>query len=335
MTTAGAVSTASDLSLVRRFAEKLDRLNPGGGRIGLAVSGGPDSMAMLLLAHQAVPGGFEVATVDHGLRAEAADECVLVANACADRDIPCAVLRVEIGGGNVQARARRARYDALGQWAARRSLACVATAHHADDQAETVLMRLNRASGIEGLAGIRAQLEMPFDGLGPGTSFRLIRPLLAERRCDLHALLASSGQPFARDPSNEDEGFDRVRMRKALAQADWLDPAAIAASAGHLADAADALNRAFRQFYDANVRRVMDGGEVAVWLTVPADAPRYFVQQAVDVTLRSVGGDPRGGDVARLVAMLEQGRGGNVAGVLATVQDGEYYFRREPPRRNV
>ena len=79
------MSTATDPALVRRFVEALGRLNPGGDRIGLAVSGGPDSMAMLLLAHEAIAGTFEVASVDHDLRPEAAEECALVERACAAR----------------------------------------------------------------------------------------------------------------------------------------------------------------------------------------------------------------------------------------------------------
>ena len=93
----GAVLPASKAlppDLVARLRASLERLNPGGGRIGLAVSGGPDSMAMLLLAHQAIPGQFEVATINHGLRAEAADECALVAVECAERGGACAVLAV-------------------------------------------------------------------------------------------------------------------------------------------------------------------------------------------------------------------------------------------------
>ena len=327
------MSTAIDAGLVERFSAALDRLNPGGARIGLAVSGGPDSMAMLLLAHAAIPGGFEVATVDHGLRPEAADECALVVAACEARNVPCQVLSVDVSRGNVQSRARRARYNALGQWASRRGLAAVATAHHADDQAETLLMRLNRASGIDGLAGIRERLEMPYDGFGQGTAFWLIRPLLGFRRSELISVVDGAGQAFVSDPSNVDDSYDRVRMRKVLSQADWLDPSGVAASASHLADALDALNHAFWPLYNTHVRRREHHGEVDVWLSLPEDTPRYFLFQAVDTSLRSVGGDPRGGDVARLLERLLCGEGGNVAGVLVTVEGGGWYFRREPTRR--
>ena len=324
-----AGSTAIDPALVARFAEALARLNPSGGTIGLAVSGGPDSMAMLLLAAEAIPGAFEVATVDHGLRREASDECALVVAACEARGVACEVLGVAVSEGNVQAEARRARYDALGGWARRRALASVATAHHADDQAETLLMRLNRASGIDGLAGIRDRLEMADEEV----SLRVIRPLLGFRRAELLGVVEAAGLPFATDPSNSDQAFDRVRLRKALAEANWLDAGAIAASAGHLADALDALYHAFEPRFAQNMRSREQDGEVEIRLSLPPDTPRFFRFAAVDRALREVGGDPRGGDVERLLDKLERGEGGNVAGVLATVDDGEWYFRREPPRR--
>ncbi len=202
---------------------------------------------MLLLAHAAMPGEFEAATVDHGLRAEAAEEAAFVARTCAARGIAHAVLRVEVAPGNVQDEARRARYAALAAWAGERGLAALATAHHADDQAETVLMRLNRGSGLGGLSGVRAR------GTVPGGTLPVLRPLLGWRRAELAALVAGAGIEAVSDPSNADPRFDRVRMRTALAEADWLDAAAIAQSAAHLADAKEALDWAMEREWDANV----------------------------------------------------------------------------------
>src|SRR6187551_645510 len=104
MTATGARSpAAADPSpeLVARFAEALSRLWPEGGRLGLAVSGGPDSLAMLLLAQAALPGQFEVATVDHGLRPQSADECAMVAALCKRGEIECAVRKVSVSSGNL------------------------------------------------------------------------------------------------------------------------------------------------------------------------------------------------------------------------------------------
>ncbi|GAA0284139.1 hypothetical protein GCM10009127_26990 [Alteraurantiacibacter aestuarii] len=307
--------------LVERFAEAADRLNPDGDRIGLAVSGGPDSMAMLLLAHAAIPGAFEVATVDHGLRAQAADECALVVAACEARGIACATLKVQVSGGNLQQQARAARYAALGQWAAQRGLAAIATAHHADDQAETLLMRLNRGSGVAGLAGVREYVWMA------GLDVPVIRPLLQFRRAELATVIEAAGIEVAHDPSNAADRFDRVRIRKALADADWIDPLAMARSAAFLAEADEALetitNRAVRDY----LTKTGDGAE----LVPPPD--RAIALRVIERIITGMGGSPRGSDVARLHDRLERGEGGNIGGVLATTEDGLWIFRPEPPRR--
>lgn len=325
MTGTAAASTATDVlppGLVARFAAALDRLRPNGGRIGLAVSGGPDSMAMLLLAHATIPGEFEVATVDHRLRPEAVDECALVERSCAGRGIPCSVLRVDVGEGNLQEQARIARYRALSRWAERRGLAFVATAHHADDQAETLLMRLNRGAGVGGLAGIHERGA--YDE--PGYGLPLVRPLLTFRRADLLGIVETAGVRFARDPSNEDEGFERVRIRKALADADWLDPVALSRSASHLADADAALAAFAMHLWSL---RQQDGLEIMIRPTLV----REIDLRLLDHALSETGGRPRGSDLARLLDKLASGEGGNVAGVLVTAAGDKWLLRPEPPRR--
>ncbi|HSQ95834.1 MAG TPA: tRNA lysidine(34) synthetase TilS [Croceibacterium sp.] len=304
-----------------RFLAELDRLCPEGARVGLAVSGGSDSLALLLLAHAAIPDRIAVATVNHGLRPAAAGECAMVTRVCAARDIACTVLEIETGPGNVQAAARTARYAALAVWAESEGLTTLATAHHADDQAETLVMRLNRASGLAGLAGVRAR------GSVPGGTLPLLRPLLHWRRDELAAIVARADLEPVQDPSNADVAYDRVRIRQALATADWLDPEAIAASAEHLAEADEAIEWIVERLLDENLA-VVDGG-----VRFQPDAPRAVVLRVVARIVAGFGGSPRGGAVSRLVDDLESGTGGNVAGVAATVEQGGWMFRPEAPRR--
>jgi tRNA(Ile)-lysidine synthase len=307
--------------LIARFAGDLARLWPEGDRLGLAVSGGPDSLALLLLAEAVMPGKVEVATVDHGLRPESVSEAAMVAELCAAHGIPHRMLPVKVGAGNVQARARAARYAALAGWMNERGLPALATAHHADDQAETLVMRLNRASGLAGLAGVRPR------GVVPGASLPLLRPLLGWRRGELAQVVADTGLEPARDPSNHDEAYDRVRVRHALAAAEWLDVVAFAASAAHLAEADEALDWMVERDWDDRVS-VAEGG-----IRYQPGSPRAIALRVVTRIVEGFGGHPRGGGIARLVAELESGGGGNLAGVAATLADGAWLFRPEPPRR--
>jgi tRNA(Ile)-lysidine synthase len=304
-----------------RFAAAVERLWPENGRLGLAVSGGPDSLALLLLAHSAIPGRFAVASVDHGLRPAAADECRAVARLCAQRGIPCEILTVQTGGGNLQTAAREARYAALAPWAEREGLGAVVTAHHTDDQAETLIMRLNRASGLSGLAGVRQR------GVVPGAALPLLRPLLDWRRSELAGIVARAGLEPASDPSNHDERYDRVRIRAALATADWLDPAALAQSAAHLAEADTALEWAAEREWAECV--AIAGDEVRY----SPSAPRVIALRVVARIIARFGGEPRGAAVAQLVDSLAAGRAGNLGGVMARVEKFAWVFSPEPLRR--
>ena len=328
-----AIDRALHPHLIARFRADIAVLWPEGERLALAISGGPDSLALLLLAHEARPGMIEAATVDHGLRSEAADEAQLVAQICQALGVPHQVLRVDVAEGNVQSMARKARYGALTKWMEQRELGMLATAHHADDQAETLLMRLNRASGLSGLVGVRKQ------GAVPGTQHLrsqpliqpLIRPLLGWRKADLLALVSEAGITSAQDASNSDDAFDRVRIRKALAEADWLDSEAIAQSAAHLADADEALEWAARREWAECVQVGPDQ------ITYTPAAPRAVRLKVLARAIGHLGSEPRGGRVAKLLDALEAGQGGNIGGVMAALGDpgvGEWTLRPEPPRRH-
>ena len=289
----------------------------------MAVSGGPDSLALLLLAHAAMPGAVEAATVDHGLRAEAAAEAAFVASICAALGVPHATLTVTLAAGNRQAEARAARYAALAGWAADRGLAAIATAHHADDQTETLLLRLNRASGVAGLAGVRATGQTGPNGAA------VLRPLLMWRREELAAVVASAGIEAVQDPSNTDDSFDRARIRKAIAEAGWLDVPALAASAAHLADADAALDWAAAREWAEQVERSTLG------MIYRPQAPRAIALRVLTRIVTELDGEaPRGSAVARLFDALVGRRPMSIGNLVARALPEGWSFMKAPGRRN-
>ncbi len=179
-----------------------------------AVSGGPDSMALLhVLARLAPKLGIDVRAhgVDHGLRAEARGELDVAAAVARDLGVPFGRSELTVArGGNLQARARAARYEALATAARAVNATAIATAHHADDRAETVLLRLLRGAGPRGLAVLPPRTALGETGLD------LVRPLLRARREAVLAHLARHGVRFSADPSNRDPRYLRTRVRLEL-----------------------------------------------------------------------------------------------------------------------
>ena len=325
-----------------RFAADLAALWPEeereGRPLGLAVSGGPDSLALLLLAAEALPGQIAVASIDHGLRPEAAGEVALVGRIAGERGIPFAALKVSLAPGNLQAEARAARYAALSRWADEAGLGAIATAHHADDQAETLLMRLNRGSGLAGLAGVRPR------GRIEGSETLLLRPLLGWRKAELAAVVTEAGITPAEDPSNTNPAFDRARLRAALAQADWLDPVQIAASAAHLAEGWQALEwYAELDWHEMVMREEGDSG--APGFSYCANVPRVIAIETILRIIRELGGHATRSEAARAWDRLWAGENASLGGVLAVpgVEKVEkvgvtmrvWRFRPEPARGRV
>lgn len=180
-----------------------------GDRLLVGVSGGPDSTALLhalATRREALGLGAVVAGhVDHGLRPESAEEARQVARLAEGLGCEVRVVRVRVGGpGGPQAAARRARYAALEDVRRETGCARIATAHTADDQAETLLLRLARGTSLAGLGGI------------PAVRDRIVRPLLGCRRDDLAAWCAAHDLPTVEDPSNRDPRYRRVRVRTEL-----------------------------------------------------------------------------------------------------------------------
>jgi tRNA(Ile)-lysidine synthase len=193
------------ITLVRAAIRDHD-LVPRGSSVLVAVSGGPDSMALLhVLARlrERLAYGLFAHGVDHGLRAAAAAELDGAEELARSLEVPFDRTRVVVEpGGNLQARARNARWSALRAAAARNGADRIATGHHADDRAETVVMRLLRGTHVASLAV-----------LAPRAAER-IRPMIHARRADIDAHIARHALPFKVDPSNADPRFLRVRVRR-------------------------------------------------------------------------------------------------------------------------
>lgn len=296
----------------------------------MAVSGGPDSLALLLLAHQALGSGVEAATVDHGLREESRDEAQFVSGLCRALGVQHRILRAGPLLGSRQQAARAARYRLLSAWAAERALPWIATAHHRDDQAETFLMRAVRGAGLSGLAGIRALVppDQAADLLPDGGG--LIRPVLGWSRAELAQVVAVAGVHPVADPSNTDPAYDRTAFRALLAREPLLEAAGLARAAQNLCEAEAAMAYAADAAWAAHVSEA-DG----VLLLRPGQLPRELLRRlAARIVQMLSGQEARGSQVAALVDTLAGGGRGNVGGVLA--EPGVVWrFAPEPARKTV
>jgi len=322
-------SLTPDQALVDRFSRDLNMLIPAGEKIGVAVSGGPDSLALLLLAAAARPGLVVAATVDHALRDESRTEAELVAGICEKLGVPHSILTVEWKEkpeSAIQERARKARYGLLGRWAAEQGVRAILTGHHADDQAETLLMRLIRGAGVKGLAGMRRLARTP------GANLVLLRPLLGWRHAELEQLCADVGIKPVDDPSNGDDKFERVRIRQALKGADWFNPGAVAASAANLAQADAALQWAVTQEWKRAVAK--QDGQIIYRPTTdaPREIRRRIARRAILALASEGSGDIRGPALEKVLMALTKGQRVTLRGVLC-IGGPQWRFAKAPPRR--
>ncbi|MBX2806448.1 MAG: tRNA lysidine(34) synthetase TilS [Hyphomicrobiales bacterium] len=224
--------------------------------LALAVSGGADSTALMLLVKRWLSRNLDhaprilVLTVDHGLRPKAADEARWVAALAARLGFDHQTLawRGEKPKTGVQAAARKARYSLMTACCRDHRIPALVTAHHSNDQVETFLMRLQRGSGVDGLA------SMPPRSRRNGVD--LLRPLLLVTREQLRSFLSAQGQDWCEDPSNIDENFERIRLRTALGAANvpGVTPASLWLSAKRLARARTALERTTVEFLKAQLK---------------------------------------------------------------------------------
>ncbi|MEM7498245.1 MAG: tRNA lysidine(34) synthetase TilS [Pseudomonadota bacterium] len=292
---------------VGRAMAALDRLVPTGA-LGLAVSGGSDSVALLRLGAawgRARGRRIVVATIDHGLRGAARAEAAAVRRLAGNIDLEHHVLEVDtVGSGNLQGRAREARYAALAGWAAAEGLSAVATAHTEDDQAETVLMRLARGAGANGLAGIAERRLRR----GPPT-LAIVRPLLCHSRAELRAWLRREGLGWIEDPTNLDPAFERVRIRAALATLAPLGigAPALARTATRLRGALDVLEGAAATLAAGNLALGI-AGEVTIAARPIAAAPRETAMRVFARAAQALTGaayPPRGEALERALGFVK------------------------------
>ncbi|MGX1309616.1 tRNA(Ile)-lysidine synthase [Amorphus suaedae] len=312
----------------------------GHERVVLAVSGGSDSMALMALYHAfrradpAAPAAI-VATIDHGLRAEAADDARFVLEAAAALGFEAVARRWEgeKPASDIQAAARDARYRLLAAIAREAGASAILTAHTLDDQAETVLLRLARGSGVKGLSAMAPVRRLAAED-GPD----LVRPLLGISRARLRATLRRDGLGWREDPSNENDRFARVRMRRlmpALA-AEGLDARRLAGTARRLARA-DAAIDAMVEALAAAALKADAFGVLSLDVAAFADAPEEVRLRLLARMLGWAGGGdvgPRLERLERAAAVIGAARDTRftLAGALLTLRAGRLVVCREAGR---
>jgi tRNA(Ile)-lysidine synthase len=297
------------------------------GAIGLAVSGGGDSIAMMHCAAAVLdPKQVFVFTIDHGLRPDAVTEIALVAAQARALGLMHIVVKWQWDGtGNLQAAARAGRWCALSALAAEHNVRAIWMGHTQDDQIETFMMRLARGSGVDGLTAM--QITTQRDGLG------IFRPLLDISRADLRAWLTHHGIEWCDDPSNEDARFDRVRARqmtKALGDL-GLTAKRVLQTIDHMQAAQRTLHHSASDFARDHIRQ--DGGDLIVAAQAlqiaQADAPRRVFAGAIG-WVGSRAFRPRFEQLKDVAARALQGETATLNGCILTPQkDGTFRLSRE------
>jgi tRNA(Ile)-lysidine synthase len=317
-------------------------------RIGVAISGGSDSTALLHLCHVLSPHlGWQVqaVTVDHGLRPESATEAKAVGAFCAALGVGHTTL-LWTGpnpAGNLMDQARRARLALISDWAANRGIGHVCLGHTADDQAESFLMNLARHSGLDGLSGLRTTW------LEQGVQWH--RPLLSQPRRALRAYLRSHSVDWADDPSNQNDRFTRIKARRAM-QA--LAPLGITVetltqTVQNLASAREALLRATARVAEAEVTQEAGGLRLCQttlqsldadirrrlliammgWINGAVYPPRQMQMAQLDTALAGAGSATLGGCRFRLragfVRLTREPRAVQGAVPLGQIWDGRWH----------
>lgn len=293
-------------------------------RLGVAVSGGSDSLGLLHLLNDRGGAALHVVTVDHGLRPEAGAEARHVGGIAAGLGLEHETLTWDgwRGEGNLQDQARRARYRLIGQWAEARGVATVALGHTRDDNVESFVMGLARGAGLDGLSGMRPRFRR-----GP---VEFVRPLLGVGRDALRADLSERGVAWVNDPSNEDCGFERVRIRQALTSA-GVAPETIARSIDNLRRTRRGLDAVLADWTLRHAR--VEAGDIVVGPDAFAALPEDLARRFLNAALRWVSGEdypPRAPSVMRLVTAMAGPGGQTLHGCLVREEGRGFVIGREP-----
>ena len=296
-------------------------------KIGVAVSGGGDSMALLhLFARWSAQTGRPIAavTVDHGLRDGSDREAAAVAKYCAEIGVPHEVLLWQDwdGHGNLQAVARDARYRLMADWAKRNGVGGIVLGHTKDDGAETFVMRLSRKAGIDGLAAMDTEFERG--------GMRYARPLWMVTRKQLRDYLTRHDVTWVEDPSNYDVDFERVRVRKALTELEGLGLGADALQHSSIVmrQARDAL-----EYYTAQeARRLVVAEGADLIMPQRPDVPDEIARRLRAKAIQWMGHmpyPPRLTSMQHLMEGLALEGTHTLGGAIVTLKDGQLRFMRE------
>lgn len=314
-----AAGRAAEGGPAAAFRAALAALPPAGPHVAVAFSGGPDSTALLRLTRDwAAESARRVSAlvVDHGLRPESAAEAGLAARRARSLGVDAAVLARQGGRpfSGLQEAAREARYALLLDWCRAHGAGELFIGHHRDDQAATVLMRLRRGSGLDGLAAMRPESRRG--------GVRLIRPLLGVARADLLALLGDAGAAWIEDPGNDSPEFERNRLDGWLAGLD--EDGRLGRRLGRLARraarAADALETmaddAFASLCaDPSARPL--ALDAAGWRALPEETALRVLDRAIREV---VGARPPLGRLEDAMARLENQRRVTVGGAVLSLE---------------
>lgn len=297
-------------------------------KIAVAVSGGGDSMALLhMLAQRGT--GLRAVTVDHDLRAESAAEAQFVAETCASLSVQHHILKWQNQdrSGNLQDAARRARQNLIGGWARAQDITHIALGHTLDDQAETVLLRLARGSGVDGLSGMATVRQ--------DNGLTWVRPLLQIKRQALRDYLTAENQTWIEDPSNDDPRFDRVKARLALGHLQDLgiDAEGLASTADKMRMARGALEKSTLDLLNT-VASISDVGEVVIDYPTFINAPAELRFRLVAATLCWISGAPYRPRFDSLRALLDRAdtKTQTLHGCAVQLKAGKLVVRRELAR---